>query len=179
MYPIEYTWMSVAMPVTKIAIVIESGSTRKATSTLQIADGKPLPKDLRELPFLVGLVDQAGEHDQRDDERQAHHCRREPARGGFAELAPEDHEQEEAGERERRDEPDEVEHSAPHQGDVVGRGRRLPAQDRHDDAEADDDLGGRHHEHEEHDGLPGDVVELRGERDEREVRLRSASARRT
>ena len=36
----------------------------------------------------------------------------------------------------------------------------LPAQDRHDDAEADDDLGGRDHEHEEDDGLAGDVVRV-------------------
>ena len=48
--------------------------------------------------------------------------------------------------------------------DVVGGGAGPPAQDGHDDPEADHDLGGGDHEHEEHDGLAADVVEHRGRR---------------
>ena len=33
MYPIEYRWISAAMPVTNSTIVIDSGSSRKPTST--------------------------------------------------------------------------------------------------------------------------------------------------
>ena len=46
-----------------------------------------------------------------------------------------------------------------HLGEVVGGRARSAAQDRHDDAEADDDLGGRHDEHEEHRCLAVDVAE--------------------
>ena len=35
MYPMEYRWIRVPMPVTNSAMVIESGSARKATSTLK------------------------------------------------------------------------------------------------------------------------------------------------
>src|SRR5205823_15015299 len=42
-------------------------------------------------------------------------------------------------------------------------------EDRHDDREADGDLGGRHDEREEHEGLTTNVVELACERHEREV----------
>ena len=42
--------------------------------------------------------------------------------------------------------------------DVVGVGVLASAHDGHDDPEADHDLGRRHHQHEEHDRLPADVV---------------------
>ncbi len=35
MYPMEYRWISVPMPVTNSAIVIDKGSARKPTSTLK------------------------------------------------------------------------------------------------------------------------------------------------
>ena len=36
MYPIAYRWISEPTPVTTSTIVIESGSTRRATSTLNV-----------------------------------------------------------------------------------------------------------------------------------------------
>ena len=56
-----------------------------------------------------------------------------------------------------------VEHrrSALQHGEVVGGGAGAASEDGHDDAEADDDFGGGDHEHEEHDDLAADVVELR------------------
>src|SRR5262245_18815433 len=59
--------------------------------------------------------------------------------------------------------------SAPQVRQVVGGGPGLAPHDSHDDAEAHHDLGRRHHEHEEHDRLPGHVVEHGPERHEREV----------
>src|SRR5262245_55889905 len=59
--------------------------------------------------------------------------------------------------------------SAPQVRQVVGRGARLAPHHRHDDPEAHHHLGGRHHQHEEHDGLAGHVVEHRAEADEGEV----------
>src|SRR5688500_15506846 len=53
--------------------------------------------------------------------------------------------------------------------EIVGSAAGAAAQDRHDDAEADHDFGGRHDEHEEHRGLSVHVVELAGQRHEREV----------
>src|SRR5688572_1279467 len=55
------------------------------------------------------------------------------------------------------------------QVEVVGRGSGAAAEDGHDDPEADDDLGRRHHQDEEHQRLAADVVELSGEGDEGEV----------
>ena len=51
-------------------------------------------------------------------------------------------------------------------GEVVGGGVRAATQDRHDDAEADDHLGGGDDHHEEHRGLPADVADLHGQGDE-------------
>src|SRR5687767_14654572 len=53
--------------------------------------------------------------------------------------------------------------------DVVGGGAGAASHERDDDAEADHDLGRGHDEHEEHDRLSADVVEVLGEGDEREV----------
>src|SRR5437667_7642671 len=43
--------------------------------------------------------------------------------------------------------------------EVVGRRPGPAAEDGHDDAEADHDLGRGHHEHKEHGHLPAEVVE--------------------
>ena len=39
MYPMEYRWINDPMPVTNSAIVIDSGSARKARSTLRLPAG--------------------------------------------------------------------------------------------------------------------------------------------
>src|SRR5581483_10635145 len=57
----------------------------------------------------------------------------------------------------------------PEQADVVGGGALAPPEDRHDQRQADHDLGRRHHQGEEHEDLPADVVEHTGEGDEGQV----------
>src|ERR1700729_3668209 len=52
---------------------------------------------------------------------------------------------------------------------VVGHRGLAAAEVRHHDPQAHHDLGCGHHEHEEHDRLPADVVEHAGEGDEGEV----------
>ena len=84
----------------------------------------------------------------------AAHQRGEPAGERLAEPAAEHEEDQEAGQRQGRDQPDEIEHGAPQPfsiDEVVGGGAGPAAEDGHDDAEADHDLGGGDDEHEEHD----------------------------
>src|SRR6266508_171978 len=54
-------------------------------------------------------------------------------------------------------------------GEIVSGRARAPPQDRHDDAQADNHLGGGDDEHEEHSGLTIDVAELVRHGDEAQV----------
>ena len=91
---------------------------------------------------------------------------------------PNEQQDHDAGERQRGDQPDEVEKIAtpsrqPFSSvDVVGGGALAAPEDGHDDREADRDLGRGDDQREEHDHLAADVVQRLGERDEREVRRR-------
>ena len=110
MYPIEYRWISVPMPVTNRAIVIDSGSTKKPASTRSDPDGHPFEQHLGELAVVTVASQQADEHDAGGDERAGRGERRQPAGQGLAEASPDDEEHEEAGQRQGRDQPDEIEH---------------------------------------------------------------------
>src|SRR3954454_2080713 len=59
--------------------------------------------------------------------------------------------------------------SALQEGNVVCGGVGPASEDGDDDGEADHDLGRRHHQHEEHDHLPADVIQHAGEGHEGEV----------
>ena len=97
------------MPVTNSAIVIDSGSTRNPTFTSKpptCSQSKRLTTWLR---WCSSLAQERAEHHEGGDERAAAREGGQPAGRRLAELAPEHEQDEEAGERERGDEPDEVE----------------------------------------------------------------------
>ena len=139
------------------AIVIDSGSTRKPTLTWKPADGQPVEQRLS-AHGGARRRRRAGRRTRRPSRRTTppHSGGGEPA-GARARRAGgrTTSRTQEAGQRQRGDEPDEVEHRCDAQpfstemSSAVAPGRR--AEDGHDDAEADDDLGGGHHQHEEHD----------------------------
>ena len=104
-----------------------------------------------------------------DDERQPDGRGREPSGGRLAELAPEHHEDEEAGEGQRRDQPDEVEHQPliNEMSSAVAEGcRRMMAtmMPRPTTTSAAATTSTKNTT-----VCPRDVVERRGERHEREV----------
>ena len=79
---------------------------------LEAANRQPVEQHLLELPLRVRLVVQADEDHHRGRERAAAHQRREPSGQRLAELPPCDHEDEEARQRQRGDQPDEFEHAS-------------------------------------------------------------------
>ena len=130
---------------------------------------------------LGGQVEHREEHHDRPREREPHQPGRDPARDGLADALPEEQQHHRTEQRQRGDDPDQVEQVARgHEGGpTFGRSRRrsrssavAPRRMRKIAtmiARPDRDFGGRDREREEHDHLAVDVVELVGERDEREV----------
>ena len=153
-------------------MVADSGSARKPTSTEKPPAGIHLNR--------IWLKLRAGSSSARRPRNRTTLAPNEPATmavasqpaSGLAEAAAADEQDQEAGQGQGRDEPGDLEHEAPQplSREVSSAvAMRPPPEDGHDDPEADDDLGGRHHQHEEHDHLAADVVELAGEGDEGEV----------
>src|SRR5262245_8297830 len=161
--------MSAAMPVTNSAHVIDNASARKPTSTdnppagIHVKSGCSkirlgMSSATRPAVTMIATTNEAAvmrvaTMPARGSPRRLPAARSstKPARGR-------------AGINQRM-----LSTSAPQVRQVVGGGPGLAPHDSHDDAEAHHDLGRRHHEHEEHDRLPGHVVEHGPERHEREV----------
>ena len=91
MYPIEYRWISVPMPVTNSAIVIDSGSTRNPTSTSKPADVEPLEQRRRRGCGLLVLAEERRRtRRRRGDERARRNAATgQPAGAGLADAAAE------------------------------------------------------------------------------------------
>ena len=90
--------------------MIDSGSARNPTLDLQPTDRKPGEQLLREDPVIIIFGEKPEEHDNRGCEGAGHHQRGQPSGERLAEFAATDQQEQEAGERQRGNEPDEVEH---------------------------------------------------------------------
>ena len=134
----------------------ESGSAKKPMSTWSAPAGIQVKSvdDVRRARS-PGRSSIANEHHDRPDERERHEAGGDPAGDRLADALAEEQQDRRAEQRQRRDDPDEVEEIARAHGrlrahaaavlqevEVVGGGAAAAPEDGHDDREADRDLGG-------------------------------------
>ena len=144
---------------------------QEADVDLEPAGRQPLEQGLGEdrAPPRPGRRGRGRPRSWRRTSRPCSRVASQPASGSPS-LRPPKVRMHEAGEGQRRDQPDEFQHrSALQHREVVSGGAGAAAQDGHDEREADHDLGGGDHEHEEHRHLPADVAQLPAEGDEGQV----------
>src|SRR6185312_1299879 len=162
-------WISVATPVTKRMNAIESGSARNPNSTLSPPDGNQVKRFTTCWRWSGGRSRSAKSMttDTRN-ERPSNALAIQPATGSPMRLpnssrnaAPNSGS---AGTSQIRSRTSRelIGRSALQHPHVIGRGTPPTAEDRHDDGEADGDLGRCDHQGEEDEGLSAHVVELAG-----------------
>ena len=89
MYPMEYRWISVPMPVTNRHMVIDSGSTRKPKSTWRPPTGSHSKSVWVYCALLGAFAAEGDEHDDGGEERAADRGGGEPAGERLADAAAE------------------------------------------------------------------------------------------